>query len=82
MILAMNNTHNPEDELLPEYDFDYNQAYSNRFAKEHQKLLQRNNQLFDPPIEDYLYITREERNAQQDELMNELFGGSDDNSLI
>jgi hypothetical protein len=49
---------------------------------EYQKLLQlkrkvserRNNKPFDPPIEDYLYITREERNAQQDELIAELFG--------
>ena len=32
----MSNTPNPknnsEDELLPEYDFDYRQAYPNRFA--------------------------------------------------
>lgn len=34
----MKNIHNPEnnpnldDELLPEYDFDYNQARPNRFA--------------------------------------------------
>ncbi|MDR9404080.1 MAG: hypothetical protein RI580_11630 [Halothece sp. Uz-M2-17] len=86
----MNNTHNPEDELLPEYDFDYDQAHPNRFAKEHQKLLQlkkqiserRNHRPFDPPAKEYVHITREERNAQQDQLMKELLGESDDNSLI
>jgi len=78
----MNNTHHPEDELLPEYDFDYDQAHLNRFAKEHEKLLQRNHQPFNPPAEEYVHITREERNAQQDQLIKELFGESDDNSLI
>lgn len=50
-------------------------------SKEDQKLLQlknavlyrRNNQPFDPPIEDYVQITREERNARDDELISESF---------
>lgn len=88
----MNPSHYPENDpnldnaLLPEYNFDYHQAHLNRFAKEDQKLLQlkksvlhrRNNQPFDPPIEDYVERTRQERNARHDELMNELFGESDD----
>jgi len=92
----MNPSQHPENdpslnnELLPEYDFDYDQAHPNRFAKEHQKLLQlkkqiserRNHQPFDPPAEEYVHLTREECNARHDELMNEWFGESDDNSLI
>jgi uncharacterized protein (DUF4415 family) len=29
----MNNTDNPKEDLLGEYDFDYSQAKPNRFAK-------------------------------------------------
>lgn len=36
----------------------------------------RNNQPFDSALEDYLHITREERNTQQDQLISECFGKS------
>lgn len=48
------------------------------WQSEYQKLLQlkrkvfarRNNHPFDPPIEDYLYLARDARTAEQDELIN------------
>lgn len=57
-----------ETKLYPQEDWE----------SEHQKLLQlkrkvsnrRNNQPFNPPIEDYLHQTREERTAQQDKLIS------------
>jgi len=36
----------------------------------------RNDQPFDPTLEDYIHITREERNTQQDQLISECFGKS------
>ena len=77
-IVQLIKTLNPEEQALIEAKLHSQEDWET----EEQKLWQlkkqiserRNHQPFDPPIEEYVHITREERNAQHDQLMSELFG--------
>jgi len=61
-----------EAKLHPQEDLEAEEQKLWQLKK--QIFERRNHQPFDPPIEEYVHITREERNAQHDELMSELFG--------
>ena len=77
-IVQLIKTLTPEEQALVEAKLHPQEDW----VGEHQKLLQlkrkvsqrRNNQPFDPSIEDYLYLTRDERTAHSDELMAICFG--------
>jgi len=70
----------PEEQALIQAKLHSQEDWENESQKL-QKLKaevsqRRNDQPFDPPLEDYLHITREERNTQQDQLISECFGES------
>jgi len=76
-IVQLIKTLTPEEQALIEA-----KLYSQEdWQGEYEKLLQlkrkvatrRDNQPFNPPIEDYLDWTRDERTAQQDELISNCF---------
>jgi hypothetical protein len=76
-IVQLIKTLTPEEQALIEA-----KLYSQEdWQGEYEKLLQlkrkvatrRDNQPFNPPIEDYLDLTRDERTAQQDELISNCF---------
>ncbi len=77
-IIQLIKTLTPEEQALVEAKLHSQEDWQS----EHQKLLQlkrkvskrRNNQPFTSPIEDYLYLAREEHTAQQDEFMANCFG--------
>ena len=70
----------PEEQALIQAKLHFQEDWEN----ENQKLQKlkaevsqrRNNQPFDPALEDYIQITRKERNTQQDQLISECFGKS------
>lgn len=76
-IVQLIKTLTPEEQALVEAKLHPQEDWQ----KEHYLLLElkrkvelrRNNQPFDPSIEDYLYLTRDERTAHSDELIASCF---------
>ena len=68
----------PEEQALIEAKLhsqeDWKAEYQKLWQLKRQISERRNHQPFNPPAEEYVHMTTEERNAQQDELLAELFG--------
>lgn len=67
----------PEEQIFLEEKLKQQKLSSEQHKREQirNKIYERRKgEPFNPPIEEYIYITRDERNAQQDEILRDCFG--------
>lgn len=76
-IVQLIKTLTPEEQALIEAKLysqeDWQGEYEKLLQLKEKVAIRRDNQPFDHPIEDYLDLTRDERTAQQDELISNCF---------
>ncbi|MBE9215279.1 hypothetical protein IQ247_21890 [Plectonema cf. radiosum LEGE 06105] len=68
----------PEEQIFLEEKLKQQKLSSSEQQKREQlrnKIYQRRKgEAFNPPIDEYIYITRDERTTQQDEMLHDCFG--------